>query len=112
MIWVTVFDVLVLKFVSPLYTALIECEPTLKLLVVNDALPLVSVCVPSEVVPSKNCTLPPMVPAVALETVAVTVTAAPYAAGLTLDANVVLVVAVLAVVVCVIGVAALKLASP
>jgi hypothetical protein len=74
--WLTVLLVLVTKLVSPAYTAVIECDPTDSALVLNVAVPPLSVPVPIVVRPSLKVTLPLGVPApgaVAL-TVAVKVT--------------------------------------
>ena len=66
---------LVLKFVSPLYTAVMECVPTAKDEVVNIAWPLpFNVPDPSTFVPSLKVTVPVGVPVVDDFTVAVNVT--------------------------------------
>lgn len=73
-------EVLPLKFVSPAYTAVMECEPTVSVEVVNVAFPVPSsVWLPSVVVPSLNVTLPVGVPLPGelAVTVAVNVTACP-----------------------------------
>jgi hypothetical protein len=74
--WFTVLLVLVVKFVSPPYTAVIECGPTASALVLNVATPPLSVPVPIVVRPSLNVTVPVGVPApgVTAATVAVKVT--------------------------------------
>jgi hypothetical protein len=66
--------------------AVIEWLPTARLEVETDALPPLKVAVPSEVTPSKNCTVP-----VATEgrTAAVKVTDCPDVEGLTLEARLV-----------------------
>jgi hypothetical protein len=99
--WVTVcvraVDVLVPKFVSPLYTAVIESEPTGSgdaAVVVNVAvsgLPPLSVPVPMVVAPFLNVTVPVGVPPAVLLTVAVNVTACPNADGFSEDVTVVVV---------------------
>lgn len=67
-----------LKLLSPLKAAVIECDETPRLEVLNVAVPLeLSGAVPSAVVPSLNVTVPVGVPApgVMTATVAVNVTA-------------------------------------
>ena len=59
-VWIA--DVLPTKLALPAYTAVMLCEPTLSADVLMLALPPDSVAVPSEVRPSKNCTLPVAVP--------------------------------------------------
>ena len=71
-----------------------ECVPTVRVEVESVAMPLLRVLVPSDVLPSKNCTEPV---AVEDETVAVKVTACPLFEGLRLDASVVVVPAVFTV---------------
>ena len=75
--WFTTCDsageVLGAKLVSPLYTAVMECVPTVSVEVVNVADPPLSVPVPSVAVPFLNVTVPVGVPEVAV-TVAVNVT--------------------------------------
>jgi hypothetical protein len=67
-------DVLVAKLVSPAYTALSACVPTVNVEVENVATPAAfSKTVPSVVAPSEKVTLPVMVPAIAEVTVAVSV---------------------------------------
>jgi hypothetical protein len=53
------FDVLLAKFESPPYTAVIELVPTLRVEVVKLAEPLLSVPVPNTVVPFLNVTVSP-----------------------------------------------------
>lgn len=79
---ITALDVLPPKFASPLYTAVIECDPSVNADVVNVATPETTVPDPSNVAPSKNCTVPVNVPAVLLSTAAMNVTACPLPAGL------------------------------
>ena len=86
-----VAEVLVRKWESPLYFAVIECEPSisavvcvLKVATPPDRLPL-----PSEVLPSKKVTLPVGAPPYAGLTVAVRVTTWPYEEGLVLELTVV-----------------------
>jgi len=47
-------DVLVASLVSPLYTAVIECDPTVNVVSDNAAEPPLIVTVPSEAEPSRN----------------------------------------------------------
>ena len=61
-------DVLTLKFGSPPYDAVIECEPAINVEVLKVAFPLASVPVPSVALPSLNVTRP-----VAVESVTVAV---------------------------------------
>ena len=62
--WLTVFEVLPASLVSPLYTAVIECDPTDSAAVLMLALPPLSVTGPPKLEPSIwNCTVPPGVPA-------------------------------------------------
>lgn len=77
-------DVLGLKFVSPLYTAVIACEAMVSELVVNVDKPPATVPVPSTVVPSLNVTEPEGVPAPGADTdtVAVKINVCPTTAGL------------------------------
>ena len=69
----TVLEVLPLKFVSPLYVAVIECDPAVSNDVLKAVAPAFSMPVPIEAVPSKNVTVPVGVPPVPV-TVAVNVT--------------------------------------
>jgi hypothetical protein len=78
---VSTAEVLPVKFASPPYTAVIECDPTASVDVVNVALPPLSVPVPSTLVPSLKVTIPVGVPEVAGLTVAVKVTAWPNTDG-------------------------------
>ncbi len=55
-------EVLVRKLPSPLYAAVINCEPTGSALVMKVALPPLSVALPRFVMPSMNVTLPVGVP--------------------------------------------------
>src|SRR5438132_8996427 len=76
-------EVLVVKLLSPPYTAVIECDPTESAAVVNVATPPESVPVPSVVAPSLKVTVPVAVPepgATAL-TVAVSVMDSPEIDG-------------------------------
>jgi len=89
--WVTVFEVLVPKFESPPYTALMECEATESAEVANVATPdPFSVPVPSVVTPSLNVTAPVGVPPVPV-TVAVNVTDCPNTEGFCEDVSAVVV---------------------
>jgi hypothetical protein len=84
-------DVLVVKFESPPYTAVIECVPSASVVVVNVAFLLLSVPVPSSVVPSMNVTVPVGVPAPgdSATKVAVKVTVAPEVDGFNDDVTMV-----------------------
>ena len=62
------------KLASPLYTAVMECVPSVSFVVVNAAVPALSEPVPSVAVPFLNVTVPVGVPEVTV-TVAVNVTA-------------------------------------
>jgi hypothetical protein len=73
-------DVLAVKFVSPEYWTVTECGPTLSNEVVKLPVPVASKAViPSEFVPSKNCTVPVGVPPAAGVTLAVRVVVVPNA---------------------------------
>jgi hypothetical protein len=88
--------VLALKFVSPLYLAVIACDPTVNALVPNVAWPVASrLPLPMVVVPSRNVTVPVGVPVPGgfTVTVAVNVTDWPKTDGLAEDATVVVVAA-------------------
>jgi hypothetical protein len=88
-IWVSGDDVLVAKLPSPLYTAVIEWLPTDSDVVLNVAVPLDSVPVPSAIAAlSKNVTVPVGVPAFAV-TVAVNVTGWPKLLALSEEVSVV-----------------------
>lgn len=76
-------------------TAVIECEPAARVDVVNVALPLLSVTVASDVVPSLNVTVPVGVPLVDGFAVAVKVTALPCVAGFSDEITAVVVAALL-----------------
>jgi hypothetical protein len=80
-VWVTADDVDAAKFVSPLYTAVMEWEPTNKADVLNVATPPDNVPVPMEVPPSLNVTVPVGVPT-ELVIVAVKATGTPKVDGL------------------------------
>jgi len=45
-VWLTMFDVLVLSLLSPLYVTVIGCVPTLSVEIDNFAVPLLSVALP------------------------------------------------------------------
>ena len=91
-------EVLVSKPVAGMYFAVIECVPAFRvevlMLQVDVQLPvlLATLSVPSNVAPSKNCTLPSgaVVPLAAVTT-AVKVTALPYVEGFALDVTLVVV---------------------
>ena len=106
---VKAIDVLVLKFVSPLYLAVIECEPAVSAEVDNCAVPPLSATTPSEVAPSRNCTVPVAFDG---ETVAVNMTLWPYVDGFRLDDTLVVVECGLTVCVSGADVLVLKFASP
>jgi hypothetical protein len=76
-------EVLVAKFVSPLYCAVIDCEPTGSIVVESVAIPPAPTTAfpASTPTPSENVTVPEIAPAVAEVTVAVSVTFAPKVAG-------------------------------
>lgn len=77
MVSITAAEVLPAKFVLPLYLAVIECVPTVRVDVVKVATPLpFSVPMPSVAVPSRNVTVPAGAPPL-LATVALNVTAVP-----------------------------------
>ncbi len=85
-----------LKFVSPLYLAVIEWDPTVNALVANVAWPVASrLPLPRVLVPSRNVTVPVGVPVPGgfTVTVAVKVTDWPKTDGLTDDVSVVVVAA-------------------
>src|SRR5439155_18343149 len=112
---VSLGDVLTLKFASPPYDAVIECEPTASVLVTNVAWPELSrVPVPRVLVPSLKVTVPVGVPAPGLfaVTVAVKVTACPDTEGLAEELTNVVVPAFLTVWVSGLDVLPLKFASP
>ena len=62
MVCVTAIDALAVKLPSPLYLAVMECEPTDKLDSGSWAVLLETAAVPKEVVPSRNVTVPVTVP--------------------------------------------------
>jgi len=85
---VTVFDVAVVKFASPLYVAVMSCEPAVSVDVVNVAVfgePPLSEPVPRVVVPSMNVTVPV---AFMVLSVAVKVTESPTLDGFREDVSV------------------------
>lgn len=86
-------EVLAVVLASPLYAAVMECEPAPR--VETESWPelFVRLTVPRSVVPSENETLPPAVPPKAGCTEAVKVTTCPTGAGLALEETVVVVVA-------------------
>ena len=89
--WLKIDDVLMLKFVSPLNTAVIECGPTDKDDVLSIAVPPLNVAVPNVVAPSLKVTVPVGEPApgATTETAAVNVINCPKTDGFALDATVV-----------------------
>ena len=86
-------EVLLEKLLSPLYLAVIECEPAVKFETVSCAVLLEIAPVPRVVVPSKNVTVPVGVPVPVGCTVAVKTTDWPNVAGFTFDATLVVAVA-------------------
>jgi hypothetical protein len=80
-------DVLVAKFVPPPYTAVIECVPSASVEIANVVFLLLSVPVPSVVLPSLNVTVPAGLPAPGAigVTVAVNVTVSPLMDGFNED---------------------------
>src|ERR1700693_874840 len=109
---VSTAEVLPVKFASPPYTAVIECDPTASVDVVNAALPLLSVPVPSTVVPSLTVTDPVGVPVVNDFTVAVKVTGFPCLEGFSEEVTVLDVAAFVTVSVSTAEVLPVKFASP
>jgi len=100
-VWVNGADVLELKFVSPMYLAVIGWLPTERLDVVNVAIPpLPSGEVPNVTLPSRKVTVPVGVPDPTGVTVAVNVTAWPDLDGFSEEAIVVVVFFLLLVTVC------------
>src|SRR5580658_7967128 len=86
-----VLDVLPVKLLSPLYTALTEWSPTVSARVANVALPPWSGDVPRVVEPLLNVTVPAGVPEPCEVAVAVSVTACPKLEGLSDELSVVVV---------------------
>lgn len=84
-------EVLVRKWESPLYFAVIECEPAISAVawVVKLATSPDRLALPNEVLPSKKVTLPVGAPPYAGVTVAAKVTTWPYEEGLVLELTVV-----------------------
>jgi hypothetical protein len=78
----TAVEVLTANLASPEYLAVIECEPMESVAVWNVAWPELRVPLPICVLPSKNSTVPVIVPAELLPTVAVNVTDCPKEDGL------------------------------
>lgn len=94
-------EVLAMNVASPEYFAVIECDPAVRVEVAKVACAVASRApVPSVLVPSRNVTLPVGVPADALVTAAVKVTACPVVAGFAEDVTVVVVLAVATVTLC------------
>ena len=85
---VTALEVLPVKFASPLYFAVIECEPAARVEIVNCALLLESVAEPKELEPSRKAIVPVALPPYAGTTLAVKVTDWPKAAGLAFEETV------------------------
>jgi hypothetical protein len=84
-VWGKAADVLAALVPSPLYAAVMECDPPAREGVVNVAVPPERFAVPKEAVPSKNWTLPV---AEAGVTCAVNVTPCPTSEGLAEEARV------------------------
>ena len=84
-----------MKFVSPPYTAVMECGPGAREEAANVATPALSAPVPSVVAPSLNVTVPVAVPlpGATAATVAVNVTPCPNTDGFAEDVTVVVVLA-------------------
>ena len=113
-VWLSAVELLVLKLASPPYTAVIECEVTLRELLVKVAWPELSVPVPKVAAPSLNVTVPPGIPlpgATGL-TVAVNVTGWPDTDGVTEEPTATVVPAALTVWLSAEEVLELKLVSP
>jgi hypothetical protein len=113
-ICVTAPDVLVVKLLSPLYTAVIECEVTDKAVVANVAVPPLREFVDRAVAPSLKVTVPVGVPlpGEAALTVAVNVTDCPKTVGLVELLSAVVLLSWLTVCVSADDVLVLKLPSP
>jgi hypothetical protein len=76
--WLKTVEVLAANLESPPYAAVIKCVPTVSVGVVKVAIALLfKAPVPSEVVPSRNVTVPVGIPEVGDATVEVNVTGAP-----------------------------------
>ena len=99
MVWVRTGEVLGLKVVPSLKTAVIECDPEASDEVANVAWPELRLMVASDVAPSLKVTVPEGVPepGAKVVTVAVKVTDWPKQAGLSEEASVVAVLALLTV---------------
>src|SRR6266481_366616 len=104
-------DVLAVKLASPLYFAVMECEPGDRVDSESCAALLETVAAPNEAVPSRNVTVPVGVPPADCK-VAVNTTAWPSVAGFKLDATAVVVAAWFTVCVTAPDVLAVKLPSP
>jgi hypothetical protein len=111
---VSAVEVLVVKFGSPEYFAVIELAPIGKVVVARDADPRESGSVPSTVAPFKNSTVPVGVPAPGLTgaTLAVNVTLWPKTAEVVDGLSVVVVDAAATVTVAAVEVLGAKLGSP
>lgn len=88
---VAALDVLAVKLPSPLYFAVIECEPTDKLATDSWAMLLETEAVPRDAVPSRNVTVPVGVPPADPTTTAVNTTVWPKLVGLMFGETVVVV---------------------
>jgi hypothetical protein len=113
-VWATTADVLAVKLVSPLYTAVMLWEPAPSDEVLNVAVPPPIVPVPKVVVPSLNVTVPVGIPAPGDTgtTVAVNVTDWPKSDGFNDEVRPVVVFAWLTVWVTALDVLVVKSASP
>src|ERR1043166_2233161 len=113
-VWVTIPEVFVLKFPSPLYTAVRECEPTESEALVELTCPALRVLGEKAVAPSLKVTVPVGVPAPAPAgaMVAVNTTACPKTVGLVEEVNVAVVSDLLTTWLKADDVLVLKLASP
>jgi len=109
--WEIALEVLVAKFASPAYFAVIECVPAVSVDVANVATPELRVPDPRVVAPSRNVTVPVGVPPVTV-TVAVNVTDWPVVDGLTDEASTVVLALPLTTCVTTEDVLPAKLVSP
>src|SRR5437899_777114 len=113
-VWASADEVLVLTLVLPLYTAVMECAPAVRVEVLSVATPELRVMVASDVAPSLKVTEPDGVPApgATAVTVAVNPTDWPAQVGLTEDTKATEVFALLTVCVIAGEVLPLKVMSP
>jgi hypothetical protein len=108
----TAAEVLAAWPVSPLYTTVMLCVPTVSADVASDAAPPAKFCVPNVAVPFLNVTVPVGVPPELDVTVALNVTLCPKLEGFALDATVVAVVYLFTVSVKIADVLARNVVSP